>query len=377
MTLVGDRSALLRDARPAAAARPRVRRRSTGRRATRARSSTSGSSRCTFAGEDPIGRRITLTDGRPAAAGAPAPPIGDHRRHRADRAAAQFQERSTRSGRVHPAARAGAAAFAMLLMRAHARRSAQPDAARARGSARASIPTCRCSASGRWISSWRRQRWPFRVFGTMFAIFALIALVLSAVGLSNLCIYSFSSCCSRCCSGICSFAARGTSLRTAILFRHPPFWIVLVLAAGWAWSHPRYTALAQFSFTRAPLLGQCAERVCAPPPMRCPCSSVHETNFDHDLRSSIHCSNGRSARSLLLSGTVAAGLLSWRRRPAGRVRPWLAFHSNPAGQSNPRNDLLSERNCRLPSIGLYAGNRCPSLAFQAMAHDDSSATQAN
>jgi ABC-type antimicrobial peptide transport system permease subunit len=29
----------------------------------------------------------------------------------------------------------------------------------------------------------RRQRWPFRVFGTMFAAFAVIALVLSAVGL--------------------------------------------------------------------------------------------------------------------------------------------------------------------------------------------------
>ena len=28
-----------------------------------------------------------------------------------------------------------------------------------------------------------RHRWPFRVFGTMFAIFALIALVLAAVGL--------------------------------------------------------------------------------------------------------------------------------------------------------------------------------------------------
>jgi ABC-type antimicrobial peptide transport system permease subunit len=35
-----------------------------------------------------------------------------------------------------------------------------------------------------------RQRWPFRVFGTMFAIFALIALVLSAVGLYAVTAYS-------------------------------------------------------------------------------------------------------------------------------------------------------------------------------------------
>ena len=35
-----------------------------------------------------------------------------------------------------------------------------------------------------------QQRWPFRIFGTMFAIFALIALVLSAVGLYAVTAYS-------------------------------------------------------------------------------------------------------------------------------------------------------------------------------------------
>jgi len=35
-----------------------------------------------------------------------------------------------------------------------------------------------------------RQRWPFRVFGTMFAVFALIALLLSAVGLYAITAYS-------------------------------------------------------------------------------------------------------------------------------------------------------------------------------------------
>ena len=35
-----------------------------------------------------------------------------------------------------------------------------------------------------------QQRWPFRVFGTMFAIFAFIALVLSAVGLYAVTAYS-------------------------------------------------------------------------------------------------------------------------------------------------------------------------------------------
>ena len=37
-----------------------------------------------------------------------------------------------------------------------------------------------------------QQRWPFRVFGTMFAIFAVIALALSAVGLYAVTAYSVS-----------------------------------------------------------------------------------------------------------------------------------------------------------------------------------------
>ena len=42
------------------------------------------------------------------------------------------------------------------------------------------------------MKTWRRQRWPFRVFGTMFAIFAFIALMLSAVGLYAVTAYSVS-----------------------------------------------------------------------------------------------------------------------------------------------------------------------------------------
>ena len=37
-----------------------------------------------------------------------------------------------------------------------------------------------------------QQRWPFRIFGTMFAIFAVIALALSAVGLYAVTAYSVS-----------------------------------------------------------------------------------------------------------------------------------------------------------------------------------------
>ena len=37
-----------------------------------------------------------------------------------------------------------------------------------------------------------QHRWPFRIFGTMFAIFAVIALALSAVGLYAVTAYSVS-----------------------------------------------------------------------------------------------------------------------------------------------------------------------------------------
>ena len=81
--------------------------------------------------------------------------------------------------------------FMTLLVRS-AGRSERDDADPARGSARHRCRTCRCSASERWTQQLAQARWPFRIFGTMFAIFALIALALSAVGLYAVTAYAVS-----------------------------------------------------------------------------------------------------------------------------------------------------------------------------------------
>ena len=146
---------------------------------------------------------------------------------------------------------------------------------------------------------------------------------------------------------------RGTSLRTAILFRHPPFWIVLVLAAGWAWSHPRYTALAQFSFTLRPFWDNVLSELHATAYALLLFFSPWNQNFDHDLPEFHSLFQWPLPLDLLLlSGTVAAGLLSWGRYPLVAFGlGWLFIQILPVSLI-PRNDLLSERNLYLPSIGL-------------------------
>ena len=55
---------------------------------------------------------------------------------------------------------------------------------------RASMRICRSSTFARWIRTCAQARWPFRVFGTMFAIFAVAALLLSSIGLYAVTAYS-------------------------------------------------------------------------------------------------------------------------------------------------------------------------------------------
>jgi protein O-mannosyl-transferase len=147
---------------------------------------------------------------------------------------------------------------------------------------------------------------------------------------------------------------KGLSLRSAILSGHLPFWIVLLLAATWASVHPRYTALAQFSFTLRPFWDNALSELHATAYALLLFFTPWNQNFDHHLPE-IHSlfQWPFPLDLLLLSGTVAAGLFSWRRYPLVAFGlGWFFIQLLPISLI-PRNDLLSERNLYLPSIGLF------------------------
>jgi len=146
----------------------------------------------------------------------------------------------------------------------------------------------------------------------------------------------------------------GPSLRTAILSRHLPFWIVLLMAAGWAWNHPRYTALAQFSFTLRPFWDNVLSELHATAYVLLLFFTPWNQNFDHDLREFHSLTQWPLPLDLLLlSATAGAALIAWRRYPLVAFGlGWFFIQLLPTNLI-PRNDLLSERNLYLPSIGLF------------------------
>jgi tetratricopeptide (TPR) repeat protein len=145
---------------------------------------------------------------------------------------------------------------------------------------------------------------------------------------------------------------RGTSLRTTILLGHLPFWIVLLLAAAWALVHPRYTALAQFSFTLRPFWDNALSELHAIAYALLLFFTPWNQNFDHDLPEFHSLTQWPLPLDLLLLfGAAAFALISWRRHPLVAFGlGWFFIQLLPISLI-PRNDLLSERNLYLPSIG--------------------------
>lgn len=149
------------------------------------------------------------------------------------------------------------------------------------------------------------------------------------------------------------YRLRGSSLRAAFLSRHLAFWIVLLLAAGWAWSHPRYSFLAQFSFNLRPfwdnILSQVHAVVYALLLFFCPWNQ----NFDHDLPEFHSLGQWPLPLDLFVIGAlIAVAIVMVQRHPLFSFGiGWFFLQFLPISLI-PRADLLSERNLYLASFGL-------------------------
>ena len=141
-----------------------------------------------FGGDDPIGRRIKLTPDGPPAPGTP-PPVWVTVVGIAPTVPQRMQPGDDLPDSVaYIPLRAQAPSFMMLLIRA--RRDAASLTSLVREEVRAIDPDLPLFGILTMDQRLAQQRWPFRVFGTMFAIFAVIALALSAVGLYAVTAYS-------------------------------------------------------------------------------------------------------------------------------------------------------------------------------------------
>lgn len=145
----------------------------------------------------------------------------------------------------------------------------------------------------------------------------------------------------------------GPTFRATILYRQSPFWIVLLVAAGWAWSHPRYTALAEFSFTIRPFWDNLLSQIHVAAYSLRLFFTPWNQNFDHDLPVFHSLTQWPLPLDLLLLLAVAgSALFSAKRLPlAAFGLAWFFIQLLPTSLI-PRNDLLSERNLYLPAIGL-------------------------
>jgi predicted permease len=141
-----------------------------------------------FNGEDPIGRRITLLDNQPSAQMSPpvsATIVG---------IVPMLRQRNRQEAQPDPVVYLPYRADPQRIMILVLRTTGDPGAATALvreqvAAIEPDLPLADIMTLDRRLA---QQRWPFRVFGSMFAIFAAIALVLSAVGLYAVTAYSVS-----------------------------------------------------------------------------------------------------------------------------------------------------------------------------------------
>jgi hypothetical protein len=145
----------------------------------------------------------------------------------------------------------------------------------------------------------------------------------------------------------------GASLRTAMVSHHSPFWLIGIVVGVVAWQHPRYADLAQFSLGIRPfwdnMLSELHAVTYALFLFICP----WKQNFDHDFPVFHSILQWPLPLEILLwSGLAMAAFVSVRRLPLFTFGiGWFVLQMIPTTVI-PRNDLLSERNLYLASIGI-------------------------
>jgi hypothetical protein len=143
-----------------------------------------------FKGEDPIGQRITLVDAQPGSVdpsvpSLPAAIVG---------VVPSIRQRGGNDPDPDPVVflpyRVDAQRFTQLVVRGAG--DASSLTAVVRDEMRALEPDLPLFDIRTFDDRLAQQRWPFRIFGTLFTVFAIIALMLSAVGLYAVTAYSVS-----------------------------------------------------------------------------------------------------------------------------------------------------------------------------------------
>lgn len=146
---------------------------------------------------------------------------------------------------------------------------------------------------------------------------------------------------------------RGAALRRAVLTGHSPFWLLVVVAGVLAWPHPRYADLAHFSFTLRPLWDNLLSETHAASYALLLFLCSWKQNFDHDLPLLHSLFEWPLPLDLVMwCGLTVAAAISIQRRPLFAFGlGWFVLQILPTAVI-PRNDLLSERNLYLASIGI-------------------------
>jgi tetratricopeptide (TPR) repeat protein len=167
----------------------------------------------------------------------------------------------------------------------------------------------------------------------------------------------------------------GRALRSVFLSYHLPFWMIVMVMAVALWMHPRYAYLADFSLNIRPIWDNVLSQVHAVAYALLLFFVPWKQSFDHDLPIVHSVFQWPLLLDLMvLCGLIVGAFVVVRRLPLVAFGiGWFFLQLLPTNSIIPRNDLLSERNVYLPSVGLFiAAVTCGLVLFNWVFRETSS-----